>query len=287
MSDFQQDFIKTVIEIYGLELDGRPIDDVLLAWLRQYNSTWILKAIVESLYRGRYKIVCVENILSNWQRLGTPRYQFTSDYEREILAQMPGIANRNTVHGDPIATVPTTDSLAEPLPRRIDPESTDSQARIDPANRHRSKQLDCESLNPEESAPFQSPYPPRPPVRHRTNPVDPGDKSVDAVLVQHPNPINKPLLGKNLAAVSLPSAQEIQHRDNLHRDRHNKIKQDRNSSKPLNRKLFNTLKAIVDPNNQHRLENNANSSQSSSDRPVSNIAQFKMSIENINEERQL
>ncbi|WP_310484216.1 hypothetical protein [Chamaesiphon sp. VAR_48_metabat_403] len=289
MSDSQQDFIKIVIQMYGLELDGRSIDDTLSAWLRQYDSTWILKAIVESLYRGRYKIVCVENILSNWQRLGTPRYQFTPEYEREILAQIPGIANRKTVYAEPLIIPPTTDSLAEsPLPRSIDPEPTDSPAGIDPYVRSRSpKRFDSESLNPEESAPFQSPYPPLAKVRYPTKTVDASEESADPTLAQPPQESDRSPQNNNPSSLSLSSAAKIQQQANLLRDRHHKIKQGRNNASPVNRKLVNTLKAIVDPNNQYRLENNANYERSSSDRQVSNIAQFKMSIETINEERQL
>jgi hypothetical protein len=276
MSDFQQDFIKVVIEIYGLELDDREIDEVLSAWMRQYDSTWILKAIVESLYRGRYKIVCVESILSNWQRLGNPRYQFTPEYEREILAQIPEIANRKIVHGNPLIIPPTTDSP--------DLESTDLQARIDPPVRyHLPKRLDCESLNPEESAPFQSPYPPRLTIRC---PPDPSDLTADSARAEPPDPSDKLLLNQYPADLSLPSTQQSQQRDNLHRDRHNRIERDRHSFRPVNRKLFTTLKAIVDPNHQHKLEYDANNSPSSSDRHVTKIAHFKMPIEHTNEELQ-
>jgi hypothetical protein len=275
MSDFQQDFIKVVIEIYGLELNDREIDEVLSAWMRQYDSTWILKAIVESLYRGRYKIVCVESILSNWQRLGNPRYQFTPEYEREILAQIPEIANRKTVHGDPLIIPPAIDSP--------DLESTDSQARIDPPVRYQlSKRIDCESLNPEESAPFQSPFPPRSTVLYPSNPVEPNDPidgAADLALMQSSDVNEKPLLNQYLASPSLPSAQQIQQPDNSDRNRH--------SSKPVNRKLFNTLKTIVDPNSQYKLEPDANNSQSLKDRHVTNIARFKVSIEHTNEELQL
>jgi hypothetical protein len=290
MSHFQQDFIKVVIEIYGLELDDREIDDVLSAWMRQYDSTWILKAIVESLYRGRYKIVCVESILSNWQRLGNPRYQFTPEYEREILAQIPAISNRNTVHGDPLIIPSATDSLAEsPLPR-IDPEFADPQAQIDPHAGNRPKRTDCEALNPEESAPFQSPHPSRSTVRYPSNPVswnDPSERAADLALTQPLDVSEQPLLDEDLASMSLRSTQQILQQANSYEDRHTKIKQDRHSSRPVNRKLFHTLKTIVDPNSQHKLEYDASSSQSLKDRHVTNVAQFKVSIEHIHEELQL
>ncbi|WP_295619819.1 hypothetical protein [Chamaesiphon sp. GL140_3_metabinner_50] len=266
MSHFQQDFIKAVIEIYGLELDDREIDDVLSAWMRQYDSTWIIKAIVESLYRGRYKIVCVESILSNWQRLGNPRYQFTPEYEREILAQIP-IANHERVNENPIVAPPATDSLA-PLPESIDPEST-PPAKIDDRAGNRPKRTNCD-LNPEESAPFQSPHLPRS-ICYFTNPVDSSDRSANLALTQPLDVSEQFLVDEYLASMSLQSAQQIQQQDDSDRDRH--------SSKPVNRKLFNTLKTIVDPNSQYKLEYDTIDRQSLKDRQITNITQFEVSIE--------
>ena len=279
MSHFQQDFIKVVIEIYGLELDGREIDDVLSVWTRQYDSTWILKAIVESLYRGRYKIVCVESILSSWQRLGNPRYQFTPEYEREILAQIPVIANRDRVNENPIAAHPAT-VLADSISSRTDPKSADPQSKIDPHAGNRFSRIDCESLDPEESAPFQSLYPLRSAVGYPGNPVDRHD-SIDRSANPAPQPLQigeQPLLNENLAAMSLQPKQQISP-DLSYRDRHDRIRPDRHSARPVNRKLFDTLKTIVDPNSQHKLEHNANNSPLLKDRHVD---QFEVSIEHNN-----
>jgi hypothetical protein len=293
MSHFQQDFIKVVIEIYGLELDDREIDDVLSAWMRQYDSAWIVKAIVESLYRGRYKIVCVESILSNWQRLGNPRYQFTPEYEREILAQIPEIANNERVNKNPIVAPLATDSLVEsPLPMSIEPESA-PQAKTDSQAGNRLKRTDCESLNPEESAPFQSPYRPRS-ISYPAHPVDPNDcwRSLcareSADLAQPLDVGKQPLLNEDLASMSPRATQQILEQANSYEDRDTKIlQQNRHSSRPVNRRLFNTLRTIVDPNSQYKLEYSADNSQSLRDRHVTSITQFKVSIEHPHEELQL
>jgi hypothetical protein len=91
MSHFHHNFITKVIDLYGLELDGHQVDTLVANWLKKYDRDWIVKAIVESLYRGRYKIVSVDNILRDWQRLGRPRYNFTPEYEREILQNLPAV----------------------------------------------------------------------------------------------------------------------------------------------------------------------------------------------------
>ncbi len=288
MSHFQQDFIKVVIEIYGLELDDRSIDDILSAWMQKYDSTWILKAIVESLYRGRYKIVCVESILSNWQRLGNPRYQFTPEYEREILAQIPEIVDNDRVSDSENVTPPTTESLTEsPLIRRIDSESA-LQARIDRFADNRLQKTNSESLNPEESAPFQSPYPRRSILHYPSNPVDPLDsldRAADPALTQ--SPLSEQPLGNEDFASIVPSTQQIQPQANSERNHHDRIKRDCHSSQPVNRQLFDTLQTIVDPNRQHKLGDDTNISQSLKDRHVTNIARFKVTLKHPHEGLQL
>jgi hypothetical protein len=136
MSQFQQNFITIVIDRYGLELDGHQVDTIIVTWLQKYDSAWIVKAIVESLYRGRYKIVSVDNILKDWQRLGKPRYNFTPEYEREILQNLPAITDLPTTSVQPTLSPPAD---------KPDPTFPEIQPAV-----HSSK-----NLNPEESAPFQ------------------------------------------------------------------------------------------------------------------------------------
>ncbi|MFM2304982.1 MAG: hypothetical protein RLZZ135_2394 [Cyanobacteriota bacterium] len=108
MSQFQQEFITTVIKQYGLDLDGDRINEIVATWFQEYDPNWIMKAIVESLYRGRYKVKSVNNILKDWQRRGNPLYQFTSDYEQEILQSLPAML-----------ALPTTTTAPAPLDRKL------------------------------------------------------------------------------------------------------------------------------------------------------------------------
>jgi hypothetical protein len=131
MSQFNQQFITSIIDRYGLELDDERIDSTVATWLQQYDSAWIVKAIVESLHRGRYKIKSVDSILSGWQRVGKPSYNFTPEFEREILQDLPTIAD--------LADTQTSPTLSQ-------------SDNLDPAVQ--SPALSSEQLNPEESAPF-------------------------------------------------------------------------------------------------------------------------------------
>lgn len=131
MSQFNQQFITLIIDRYRLELEEDCLDSIVATWIGQYDRTWIVKAIVESLHRGRYKIKSVDSILSGWQRTGKPSYNFPPEFEREILQDLP-------VLSDPAETqAPST------LLQLDDP---------DPAIQFPT--LTSDRLNPEESAPF-------------------------------------------------------------------------------------------------------------------------------------
>jgi hypothetical protein len=144
MSQFQQEFVTTAIEHYGLELGEERVDTVVLTWFQTYDPAWVVKALVEALYRGRYKIKSVDNILHDWQRRGSPFYKFTPDYEREIL------------HSLRLKSESKMRVLPSAIPTPIDIPAR--QISVAPV------QLpDIERLDPEETAPFQhherAPYP--------------------------------------------------------------------------------------------------------------------------------
>ncbi len=144
MSQFQQEFITTAIEHYGLELEddyrsealSQRVDLIVVTWFQNYDPAWVVKALIESLYRGRYKVKSVDNILRDWQRRGSPFYKFTPDYEREILQSL-----RLTLDS-PITSLPSPIPAPVSNPERELPVTT-------------SQLPNSEQLNPEESAPFQ------------------------------------------------------------------------------------------------------------------------------------
>jgi hypothetical protein len=136
MSQFQQEFVTTAIEHYGLELEAERVDAVVLRWFQTYDPAWVVKALVEALYRGRYKVKSVDNILKDWQRLGTPLYKFTPDYEREILHSLRPNAD------SPVILVPSD------MPAPINIPASELPVITEPLP-------DREQLDPEETAPFQ------------------------------------------------------------------------------------------------------------------------------------
>jgi hypothetical protein len=280
MSDSHQNFIKIAIEIYGLELDGDRVDTILASWLQKYDRTWILKAIVESLYRGRYKIVSVENILRDWQRLGNPRYQFTPEYEREILENIPHQPNLLSTT-DGVGTIEVAEDFRSS--NSIDTERAGATAqRVDPSFLSISPAvISSEDLNPEESAPFQS-HRRSSSVPYSTTQVQASVSLEDRASIDNSNRDNR------YAPRSLPADPGMLHRRGSYEGDRSRAKTERIVSQPASWKLFNTLKSIVDPNNHYRDDNRdsyAFPPLSVGNTMLGNIAKFKIPIETNNEGR--
>jgi hypothetical protein len=242
MSHYHKNFITTVIDLYGLELEDHQVDSLIETWLQKYDDSWIVKAIVESLYRGRYKIKSVDNILKDWHRLGKPRYNFTPEYEREILQNLPALTDF-TANSPPLTAEP------EPEPElSIEP---DLDANFP---KHQPPALSSEHLNPEESAPFQ--------YHNHSIPPDRSTNSALGVIVTVEEPkvadgdcLDTSCSDKYHSFIYVPTSLAIlQGKVYVSRERQNHLKADRIIAHPVKLQLFHTLKAIVDPNNHHQAE---------------------------------
>jgi hypothetical protein len=241
MSYSQTSLIAIVIKTYGLALDEQQVEAMLVTWSKTYDSAWIIKAIVESLYRGRYKLVSVDNILKDWQRIGKPRYNFTPEYEREIFQKIPSLDDRpdweslSVASGTKSASADSIDIDAT----SVESVGTESYYIFMPVER--TVASSTQNLNPEESAPFQ--------YHHHS-----------VAVAAAPTP--QPAIGSDAAAVVLPNriltanyrtpraipSDLLLGKAQFPRDRTEPAQQ---GVRPAKRRLFNTLKAIVDPNNHY------------------------------------
>jgi hypothetical protein len=215
MSQFNQNFITAIIDRYGLELDEYRVDNIVVTWLQKYDNAWIIKAIVESLHRGRYKVKSVDSILSGWKRIGKPCYKFTAEFEREILQNLP-----------PIPETPEQKLLAAlPLPN---PHFTILPPSV----------LNSADLNPEESAPFQH--------HHSITAVN--------LSIEQREPILEEETQDNLVPPK-PRLLVVLERENLANGSNNdEVRQNHLICQPAQFQLFRTLKAIVDPNHPQATE---------------------------------
>lgn len=61
-------------------------------WLENYSPEWVRLALIESLYRGRYKMISVRGLLMDWERRGQPIYHFNREFEALICHNFPQIS---------------------------------------------------------------------------------------------------------------------------------------------------------------------------------------------------
>lgn len=82
-----------LLSYYSLEPEQYPQPltkgRLLGRWLQTYPEQWVRCALIESLYQGRYKTYCVEQILALWHRRGQPIYHFNHEFETMICNNVP------------------------------------------------------------------------------------------------------------------------------------------------------------------------------------------------------
>lgn len=65
---------------YCFDLEEQTTEEVVKDWLGKYPAKWVLSAIVEALYQGRYKVASVEKILFHWYLRGQPNSHFDREF---------------------------------------------------------------------------------------------------------------------------------------------------------------------------------------------------------------
>ncbi len=74
---------------YSFELGHNSVDQLLADWAEQFTAAWVLLAVIEAMYQGRYKAISVEQILALWQRRGKPLPHFNRDFEQLVSQKLP------------------------------------------------------------------------------------------------------------------------------------------------------------------------------------------------------
>jgi hypothetical protein len=77
------DVILQLLKFYKFDLGDRSISTISQDW-SNYDLTWLRSAITESLYRGRYKVISVEQILESWSRHQAIFAKFDLEFESLI-----------------------------------------------------------------------------------------------------------------------------------------------------------------------------------------------------------
>jgi hypothetical protein len=93
------DIVIVLLQYYNFDTGNYSFDDLAKLW-REYDPVWVRLAIIESLFRGRYKAVSVDQILEFWQRRGEPCCRFSREFERlicgDIVFPLPSLPRKVT-----------------------------------------------------------------------------------------------------------------------------------------------------------------------------------------------
>ncbi len=72
--------ILKLLKRYKFDLGDRSLTSISIQW-RKYDLKWLRLAVTESLFRGRYKVISVEQILETWQRKQEVSCKFDDEFE--------------------------------------------------------------------------------------------------------------------------------------------------------------------------------------------------------------
>jgi hypothetical protein len=81
------DAVVKILQNYKFDLGDRSIQNISIDW-QNYDPLWLRSAITESMYRGRYKVVSVEQILSSWERKQEISCKFDLEFEDLIWGEL-------------------------------------------------------------------------------------------------------------------------------------------------------------------------------------------------------
>jgi hypothetical protein len=88
MSLTDESAVAEMLSRYGFDLGGQTAANLVRAWSRQYDPTWLLPAVIETLDRGRYKAASVEQVLAGWRRRGAANPRFSSEFAAMVLSKI-------------------------------------------------------------------------------------------------------------------------------------------------------------------------------------------------------
>ncbi|NJK40180.1 MAG: hypothetical protein HC934_00195 [Acaryochloridaceae cyanobacterium SU_2_1] len=95
--------LADLLTYYCHEIVEQTQEELLDHWITIYSNNWVRLALIESLYQGRYKTTCVDQLLAAWHRRGQPCCHFNLEFEALVCHNLPHI------------------HFSNPLPLPIDP----------------------------------------------------------------------------------------------------------------------------------------------------------------------
>lgn len=73
---------------YSFDLHNRSLNQVVSKWFNVYPPKWVVGAVVEAIYQGRYKVASVDCILFLWYLRGSPLQHFDYDFLNIVCSKV-------------------------------------------------------------------------------------------------------------------------------------------------------------------------------------------------------
>lgn len=86
----------TLLHNYSFESAEVDLSNLVFNWLNLYPSKWVVAAIVEAIYQGRYKVESVSRILNSWHEKGYPSHHFDYDFADVVCKKLASLGNIST-----------------------------------------------------------------------------------------------------------------------------------------------------------------------------------------------
>jgi hypothetical protein len=83
---------------YSFETTDANLNDLIFWWLSLYPSKWVVAAIVEAIYQGRYKVESVSRILNAWSMRGYPVHHFDYDFADVVCKKLSNLGSCGINH---------------------------------------------------------------------------------------------------------------------------------------------------------------------------------------------
>lgn len=80
---------------YSFDHDGKHMDIIIENWLSSYPGKWVIAAIVEAIYQGRYKVSSVSKILESWAFRGYPTHHFDHEFADIVCKKLANCKDHN------------------------------------------------------------------------------------------------------------------------------------------------------------------------------------------------
>lgn len=71
---------SALLSYYGFDLHEQALNQLVENWLGAYPARWVMAAVIEALYQGRYKAYSVDRILFLWYLRGQPLHHFDFEF---------------------------------------------------------------------------------------------------------------------------------------------------------------------------------------------------------------